>query len=130
MYDYRVGDLLYESFDKPVLYDPAISCNSLKIITAFTDCERISTHLINLADGVKAGKYQKNIQVEIILGMTKSSLSAKKHQDICRLIHYLNSSRGMPKVVCKYICNGKEVHSKCYIWSLIDDAGLYQGLHC
>lgn len=47
--------------------------------------------------------------------MTKSSLSQKKHEDICRLIHFLNESRGMPKISCRYICNGPEVHSKIYI---------------
>lgn len=120
--DYKFGELLVENFDKPVLYNPATECNSLKIITAFTDCERISTHLITLSDGIKAGKYTKKIEVEIVLGMTKSSLSAKKHQDICRLVSYLNGTKGMPKVTCKYICTGKEVHSKCYVWSTKDDA--------
>jgi hypothetical protein len=61
--------------------------------------------------------------VDIILGMTKSSLSKKKHQDICRLLGYLNESKGMPKVTCRYICSGSEVHSKVYVWNLRDTSG-------
>lgn len=73
---------IHTKFDEPVLYNPARSeqdtpCNSLKIITAFTDCERISTHIISLADGIKSNRFVKNISVDILLGMTKSSLSAK-----------------------------------------------------
>lgn len=116
---------IHTKFDEPVLYNPArleqdTPCNSLKIITAFTDCERISTHMISLADGIKSNRFVKNISVDILLGMTKSSLSAKKHQDICRLLNQLNSSKGMPKVTCRYICNGSEVHSKVYIWNYLD----------
>lgn len=113
-------------FDEPVLYSPArieqiTPCPSLKIVTAFTDCERISTHMIHLADGMKNSRFVRGINVEIILGMTKSSLSQKKHEDICRLIGFLNGSKGMPHISCRYICNGPEVHSKLYIWSKTDD---------
>ena len=44
-------------FDELILYDPARvdemhSCSALKIVTAFTDCDRISTHMIIfVADG-------------------------------------------------------------------------------
>lgn len=108
-------------FDEPVLYAPARTesvrpCNSLKIITAFTDCERISTHMINLYEGMKNKRFIKGLKVDIILGMTKSSLSQKKHEDICRLIGFINDSHGMPKLTCRYICTGSEVHSKVYIW--------------
>lgn len=113
-------------FDEPVLYAPARieqanPCNSLKIITAFTDCDRISTHMINLQEGMKNGRFVKGVKVDIILGMTKSSLSQKKHEDICRLIGFINSSFGMPKLTCRYICMGTEVHSKVYIWSSPDE---------
>lgn len=116
---------IYKEFDEPVLYTPARTeflrpCNSLKIITAFTDCERISTHIINLADGIKCSRFVKSMSVDILLGMTKSSLSPKKHNDICRLLKQLNSSNGMPKVSCRYICNGPEVHSKVYVWNYTD----------
>jgi len=108
-------------FDEPILYAPARSeclhpCNSLKIITAFTDCDRISTHMINLQEGMRNDRFVKGMKVEIILGMTRSSLSPKKHEDICRLIGFVNGSRGMPKLTCRYICAGAEVHSKIYIW--------------
>ena len=110
-----------ESFDEPILYAPVrieqfAPCNSLKIITAFTDCERISTHMIRLQEGMKNNRLRRGITVEILLGMTKSSLSAKKHEDIKRLIGFINGANGMPKVSCRYICNGPEVHSKIYLW--------------
>lgn len=113
---------LSSNFDETVLYAPArvenmSPCNSLKVITAFTDCERISTHLIALQEGMKGSRFAKGIKVDIVLGMTKSSLSQKKHEDICRLIRYINGTKGMPKVSCRYICNGPEVHSKIYLWS-------------
>ena len=109
-------------FDEPVLYAPARTetmrpCSSLKIITAFTDCDRISTHMIKLAEGMKNNRLVKGLSVEIILGMTKSSLSQKKHEDICRMVRFLNESKDMPKISCRYICQGPEVHSKVYIWS-------------
>lgn len=120
---------LSSGFDEPVLYAPARtgykhSCNVLKIITAFTDCDRISTHMIKLAEGVKNNKFIKNLKVEIILGMTKSSLSQKKHEDICRLIHFLKDSKEMPDISCRYIRSGSEVHSKLYIWEYFNDKGV------
>lgn len=118
---------LTSDFDEPVLYtlartDSFHPCTSLKIITAFTDCDRISTHMINLAEGMKTGRIVKGLSVEILLGMTKSSLSQKKHEDICRMIGFLNDSKGMPKISCRYICHGPEVHSKVYIWSTQDSS--------
>ena len=127
--DYSIDNtptFISSGFDEPVLYAPARierlhPCNSLKIITAFTDCERISTHMINLQDGIRNHRFVKGIKVDIILGMTKSSLSNKKHEDICRLIKFINDSRSMPKITCRYICTGSEVHSKIYIWGSRDD---------
>ena len=122
----RNSAFLSSSFDNPVLYDPArigqdAPCTNLKVITAFTDCERISTHMIALSDGMKGGIFEKNISVDIILGMTKSSLSPKKHEEILRLLSMLNSTKGMPKISCRYICNGPEVHSKIYLWNTLDE---------
>ena len=115
-------------FDEPILYAPARvdnlhSCSSLKIVTAFTDCDRISTHMIKLAEGMKNNLFNKDLKIEIILGMTKSSLSQKKHEDICRLIRFLNDANGMPDISCRYICNGAEVHSKLYLWEYRDESG-------
>ena len=117
---------LSSNFDEPILYAPArverlSPCNSLKIVTAFTDTERISTHMIHLGEGIRANRFVRGLKVDIILGMTKSSLSQRKHEDICRLLHFLNESRGMPTVTCRYICDGPEVHSKLYIWSHPDE---------
>lgn len=113
------------NFDEPVLYAPARTetntpCHSLKIITAFTDCDRISTHMIALSEGMKNNRIVKGLTIEIILGMTKSSLSQKKHEDICRMIGFLNGSKGMPKISCRYIFQGSEVHSKVYLWACLD----------
>lgn len=120
---------LSSKFDEPLLYAPArvenkYPCNNLKIITAFTDCERISTHMINLAEGMKNGRFANNLNVDILLGMTKSSLSPKKHEDICRLIRFINDTKNMPKLSCHYICQGPEVHSKIYIWSNPDKGAM------
>lgn len=116
---------LSSGFDEPVLYAPARldsvhPCNSLKIVTAFTDCERISTHMIALSEGMRNNRFVRDMSVDIVLGMTKSSLSKKKHEDICRLIGFINGSKGMPKVSCRYIATGAEVHSKIYVWTNTD----------
>lgn len=127
-YNFEEKTFISSSFDEPILYAPAKtdgihSCSALKIVTAFTDCDRISTHMIKLSEGMKNGLFLKKLNVEIILGMTKSSLSQKKHEDICRLIRFLNESREMPNISCRYICNGSEVHSKLYIWTQNRDNG-------
>ena len=109
--------ILLDDFDERILYTPAKECKELQIITGFTDCERIATHMITLGDGIKEKIYSKDLKVQIIVGMSKSSISLKKHNNICRLIEQLNSTRNMPKVECYYISEGKEVHSKMYIWS-------------
>ena len=113
------SNFITKDFDEPVLYNPAKienAQNALKIITAFTDVERISTHMIHLSDGMKAHKFINGISVDIIVGMTKSSISLKKHNDICRLLTYLHGTRNMPKINCYYINSGSEVHSKVYVW--------------
>lgn len=109
-----------ENFEDKILFNPARkdgqACNHLKIITAFTDVERISSHLIKLFDG-RNKEYTTNIKVDIILGMTRGAgLTKKKHKKICSLIRRLNSVHGMPKVSCYYIVEGKQVHSKVYVW--------------
>ena len=91
-----------ENFEDKILLNPARkdgqACNHLKIITAFTDVERISSHLIKLFDG-RNKEYTTNIKVDIILGMTRGAgLTKKKHKKICSLIRRLNSVHGMPKV--------------------------------
>ncbi len=109
-----------DNFEDIVLFIPAkkngMACNHLKIVTAFTDVERISSHLIKLFDG-RNKEYTSNIKIDIILGMTKGAgLTQKKHEKICSLIKRLNSVSGMPKIRCRYIVDGKQVHSKVYVW--------------
>ena len=58
---------LSSSFDEPILYAPArterlSSCSSLKIVTAFTDTERISTHMIHLGEGMRAKRFVPGIK--------------------------------------------------------------------
>ena len=123
---FGVSTFITSNFDEPILYGPARTdfsspCTSLIIITAFTDCERISTHMIEHAEGMKNKRFEKGLSIEIILGMTKSSLSQKKHEDICRMIRFLNASKEMPKISCRYICKGPEVHSKIYLWMKPDE---------
>ena len=103
-----------DNFEEEILFIPARkdgeACNHLKIVTAFTDVERISSHLIKLFDG-RNKEYVSGIKVDIILGMTKGTgLTQKKHDKI------LNSVSGMPQISCNYIVEGKQVHSKVYVW--------------
>lgn len=109
-----------DDFEERILFAPArkdgLGCSHLKIVTAFTDVERMSSHLIKLYDG-KNKEYVSNIKVDIILGMTKGAgLTEKKHNKICSQIKRLNSVAGMPKITCHYIVEGKQVHSKVYVW--------------
>ena len=109
-----------EDFEKRILFIPArkdgAACNHLKIVTAFTDVERISSHILELYGG-RNKEYTSNIKIDIILGMTKGAgLTLKKHKKICSFIKRQNSVPGMPKVTCRYIVEGKPVHSKVYVW--------------
>jgi len=114
--------LYYGDLEEPILFAPATQCNKLQIITGFTDCERISTHLIGLLDGVKEEVYKDNIEIEMILGMYKgASITERKHQTLQRLLGYTLPSTSMPKFNCRYIVQDKEVHSKVYIWSIDDE---------
>lgn len=107
--------LYIDNLEKTVLYDPAKTCNRLQIISGFTDCERISTHIIELVDGYKEGSYQKCEQIDLILGMYRS-VSERKHQLLQRLLAYTLSGRDIPKFNLYYIAQHKEVHSKVYTW--------------
>ena len=61
-----------DNFEEEILFIPARkdgeACNHLKIVTAFTDVERISSHLIKLFDG-RNKEYVSGIKVDIILPM-------------------------------------------------------------
>lgn len=116
--------MITENLEERILLEPARingkACNRLKIISGFTDIERISKHLIQLFDGRNI-EFVTNIRVELILGMTKGAgLTEKKHKNICNLQNRLNSMPGMPKIRCYYIIQGKQVHSKVYIWCKAD----------
>ena len=76
--------LITKDLEYPILYEPALAngmkCNNLRIITGFTDCGRILTHLIALKDGSQGSgkKYVSGIKIHMILGMTKGqSLTSK-----------------------------------------------------
>ncbi len=120
-----MNDLYFNDLENIVLLNPAkksnLGCSRLKIVTGFTDTERISTHLLSLCDGIKAGIYPNHMVVDIILGMTQgSALTEKKHNGIVRTIKELNGTGGsrqkyMPSVSCRYICKGKSTHTKLYV---------------
>ena len=65
-----------DNFEEEILFTPARkdgeACNHLKIVTAFTDVERISSHLIKLFDG-RNKEYVSGIKVDIILGTLSPS---------------------------------------------------------
>ena len=122
----NMNSLYFDDLENIVLFDPAkkenLGCSHLKIVTGFTDTERISTHLLSLCDGIKSGIYPSDMTVDIILGMTqRGTLTAKKHYGIVRIIKELNGTDGarqknMPFVSCRYVDKGKSVHTKLYIW--------------
>lgn len=104
-----------ENLENSILINPAkdLDCTSLKIITGYTDLECIYRHLINLSDIGKNNKFS----VEMILGMTAGNgLSEKKHKDINRLINSIKENSSMPEFICRYKVEGKDIHSKVYIW--------------
>jgi len=110
-----------KDLEKSILFEPALidglGCSTLKIITGYTDIGRISSHMISLMDGIRAGKYVKGIKVEIILGMAKTNgLSEYKHKKIVETLNELNATPGMPKIKCFYVVKGSPVHSKVYVW--------------
>ncbi len=109
-----------ENLENSILINPAkdLDCTSLKIITGYTDLECIYRHLINLSDIGKNNKFS----VEMILGMTASNgLSEKKHKDINRLINRIKENSSMPEFICRYKVEGKDIHSKVYIWMKDDN---------
>lgn len=113
--------MLTKNFEEPILLEPAYidgkCCNRLRIVTGFTDIERISDHLVQLFDGMEDKKMVNGIRVEMILGMTKGTgLTFEKHKSICKLLIRINSTKGMPKFKCFYIYKGEQVHSKVYVW--------------
>ena len=97
--------MLYtKDLEDVILYAPALvagsACSSLKIISGFTDCERISSHLISLLDGIKEKKYVSSIKISLILGMTKGSSLTKKKLPVDK------------KFILKCICGAKETLQK------------------
>lgn len=101
--------LLDEILLKPAL---ELGCNSLKIVTGYTDTEFISRHLIQLAD-LKS----KTVSVDMILGMTgNSGLTQRKHDSIINLIKDIQTNSSMPEFYCRYKYQGSDIHSKVYVW--------------
>lgn len=114
--------LITNELEQKILYDPALitglGCNSLKIITGFTDCDRIRTHMITLRDGMERTNklYNRGIDVSVILGMTKgANLTKSKHSKIQSTLRRINVG-SQTSFHCNYIYTGQEVHSKVYVW--------------
>ncbi len=81
-----------ENLNQCILIRPAETkkCNSLKIVTGYTDIECITRHLIALSEIDGLGK----VFVEMILGMTgNKGLTEKKHKDILNLIHRFHDAQ-------------------------------------
>ncbi len=99
-----------------ILLKPAEEgCDSLKIITGYTDVGFIGSHLVQLADLIKERKRRK-ISVEMILGMTgPKAITKKKHDNIQRTIQNWKKRKGV-KFICRYKTKGKDIHSKVYLW--------------
>lgn len=116
-------ELLTTNLTQTILLNPALltglGCDKLNIITGFTDCERIITHLIALQDGmVRNNKiYCNNLQINIILGMTKGmGLTLNKHEKLFKTIKQVNDNVYGIKFNLNYIYLGTDVHSKIYVW--------------
>ncbi len=108
--------MLYTNdLEKTVLFEPATRCNRLQIVSGFTDCERIATHVIELVDGHKEGKYKKVKQIDLIVGMYRS-VSERKHLLLKNLLKTTLSDNDSPKFNLYYITQNREVHSKVYTW--------------
>ena len=108
-------ELYTEKLEDYILLNPAkeFGCNSLKIITGYTDTECIYRHLINLSDLGKNNKFS----IEVILGMINSKgLTAKKHLLINQIISRIKTNPKMPSFTCRYKISGQDIHSKVYIW--------------
>lgn len=113
--------MLLDNFEEEILLKPAykenISCDSLKIISGYTDAEMIARHLTKLSDLILAGKTICVKSVDLILGMTVgNALTEKKHQKILKLVQQMKKDRRFPEFTCSYIYQGKQVHSKVYVW--------------
>lgn len=104
-----------ENLNQCILIRPAETkkCNSLKIVTGYTDIECITRHLIALSEIDGLG----NVFVEMILGMTNNKgLTEKKHKDILNLISRISRNKDMPHFSCRYKFKGEDIHSKVYVW--------------
>lgn len=113
--------MLVEDLEEKILLNPAVigewGCDTLKIISGYTDVEMIARHLTRLKDLFANGKIARVKRVDLILGMTAgSALTEKKHKRILKLISQLQKDKKFPRFTCSYIYHGKQVHSKVYIW--------------
>jgi len=114
---------LTHDFEQQILYDPAIidgdNCDHLEIVTGFTDCDMINTHILQLqGEQGRKGKYNRHIYVDVILGMYKGSgLNANKHTNIIKTLNQLNSIKpNNLHINLRYVYRNANVHSKTYVW--------------
>ena len=115
--------MLYtDNLEKTILFEPAKRCNRLQIVSGFTDCDRIISHVTGLVAGTQAREFKKCEQIDLILGMY-NSVSEKKHNKLKFLLsNTLNplDDEHLPRFNLYYISQNKEVHSKIYTW-FVDD---------
>ena len=81
-----------DNFEEEILFTPARkdgeACNHLKIVTAFTDVERISSHLIKLFDG-RNKEYVSGIKVDFLQEENAWMYVILKRQTIISTVYYL-----------------------------------------
>ena len=113
--------MFVDSLEEEILLNPTYigdrECDTLEIISGYTDVEMIIRHLTKLKDLSEAGKIVRVKRVDLILGMTAgSALTEKKHKRILKMVRQLQQDKKSPQFTCSYIYQGKQVHSKVYIW--------------
>ena len=100
---------------EPLFSPSTVQNNRLVIITGYINVDRIKKHVLRLKDEMEKRSLHFRMTIDIIIGM-RTGLKNKKRDDIIKCIRGLNEQKGMPKISCFVIEEGKEVHSKVYIW--------------
>lgn len=113
---------LSHDFENTILYKPARkdgeACDTLNIVTGFTDCDMISQHFIHLHDEQgRGGSIVPNIHINVLLGMYKGAgITKNKHINIMQTLNRLNTIDKKIHITCRYVYRNAEVHSKAYVW--------------
>lgn len=114
---------LSHDFEDTILYEPArkdgLACDTLNIVTGFTDCDMIAQHIIQLHDEQgNRGRFMPHIQVNMLLGMYKGAgITQNKHTKIMQTLNRINNIDSKKiHMTCRYVYCNAQVHSKAYVW--------------